>query len=398
MKNFALAGTNGSARAGVLETEHGVVETPVFMPVGTQGTVKAVSPRSLVETGTSIMLCNAYHLYLRPGAEIVARAGGLHRFSGWEGPILTDSGGFQVYSLSDLRTVSDEGVSFRSHLDGSLHTFTPESVVDLQRSLGPDILMVLDECPALPCDDETLHESVGRTHRWAERSRERFVETEALHGYEQMQFGIVQGGTSAEARRQSVRGLLDIGFDGYAIGGLSVGEPADLMYAMTGVCAELLPQEQPRYLMGVGTPENMLEAVRLGVDMFDCVLPTRNGRNATLFTKNGKLHIRGAAFADEFTPVDPGCTCYTCSNFSRAYLRHLAKANEVLGLELMSIHNLHFYHWLLREARVAILQGSYADWMDRQLASLGAGDGQQDLSEGQEGGVEIQSHYSRRSS
>jgi len=398
MKKFALAGTDGAARAGMLETDHGVVETPVFMPVGTQGTVKAVSPRSLVETGTSIMLCNAYHLYLRPGAEIVARAGGLHRFAGWEGPILTDSGGFQVYSLSDLRTVSDEGVSFRSHLDGSLHIFTPESVVDLQRSLGPDIIMVLDECPALPCDEETLHESVGRTHRWGERSRERFVETEALHGYGQMQFGIVQGGTSAEARRQSVRGIMDIGFDGYAIGGLSVGEPADLMYAMTGVCAELLPQEQPRYLMGVGTPENILEAVRLGVDMFDCVLPTRNGRNATLFTKSGKLHIRGAGFADEFTPVDPGCTCYTCSTFSRAYLRHLAKANEVLGLELMSIHNLHFYHWLLREARAAILQGTYIDWMDQQLASFEVGDGPEEISQGQEGGVEILSHHSRRSS
>jgi queuine tRNA-ribosyltransferase len=373
MTKFRLAGTDGQARAGILETGHGPVETPLFMPVGTQGTVKAVSPRNLAEAGTSVMLCNAYHLYLRPGAGIIANAGGLHRFTGWQRPILTDSGGFQVFSLSALRTLSDEGVRFRSHLDGSLHVFTPESVVDLQRSLGSDIIMTLDECPAYPCDERTVWESEDRTRRWAERGRERFLSTVPVHGYDQMQFGIVQGSTSAEARERSARGLTAVGFEGYAIGGLSVGEPTELMYAMTAVCTGLLPREQPRYLMGVGTPENILEAIRLGVDMFDCVLPTRNGRNSTLFTRNGKLHIRGAGFANEFVSVDPECSCYTCRNFSRAYLRHLANTNEILGLELLSIHNLHFYHWLFRQARQAILGGGYETWMDRQLASLGRG-------------------------
>jgi queuine tRNA-ribosyltransferase len=269
-------------------------------------------------------------------------------------------------------------------------------VVELQRSLGSDIVMVLDECPAYPCDEAILHESVERTSRWAERSRKHFLATQALHGYGQIQFGIVQGSTSAEARERSIRGLMEIGFDGYAIGGLSVGEPTDLLYAMTAVCTELLPRELPRYLMGVGTPENILESVRVGVDMFDCVLPTRNGRNATLFTRNGKIHIRGASFADEFSPVDPECSCYTCRNFSRAYLRHLAKANEILGLELMSVHNLHFYHWLLREARLAILEERYVEWMGRQLSSLAGGDVEPEDGSEQMGGLETISHYPRR--
>ncbi len=372
MTKFRLAGTDGAARAGVLKTGHGEVETPVFMPVGTQGTVKAVSPRSLKEAGTAMMLSNAYHLYLRPGTGIIEKAGGLHRFTGWERPILTDSGGFQVFSLSELRTVSDDGVCFRSHLDGSLHSFTPEKVVDVQRSLGPDIMMLLDECPAYPCDEASAQESHERTLAWAVRGRERFLGTEETHGYPQMQFGIVQGSIYPGIRRDSAKRLVEIGFEGYAIGGLSVGEPTGLMYEMTSVCAEYLPEDKPRYLMGVGTPENILEGVGRGIDMFDCVLPTRNGRNSTVFTRTGKIHMRGASYADDFSPIDPECLCYACRNFTRAYLRHLAKSNEVLGLELLSIHNLYFYHWLLGQARSAILDQRYQAWMERQIAQLGS--------------------------
>jgi len=367
---FQLHKTDGRARAGILTTAHGTVPTPVFMPVGTQGTVKAVGPHALTAEGVRMILCNAYHLYLRPGTSTIERAGGLHRFISWSGPILTDSGGFQVFSLSALRTVTEEGVEFRSHLDGSLHVFTAESVVDIQRSLGTDIMMVLDECTPFPCDEATTTASGDLTLRWAARSREQFLETAGLFGHDQHQFGIIQGGTFDHLRRHSARELVSIGFDGYAIGGLSVGEPSELMYRMTEVCTGEMPADKPRYLMGVGTPENLLESIRLGVDMFDCVLPTRNGRNATLFTRWGKLHIRGSGFAGDFSPVDPECECYACRNFSRAYLRHLMKSEELLGLQLASIHNLSYYQWLCRSAREAILAGTYDSWMEEQMERL----------------------------
>ena len=367
---FTRVHNDDRARAGVLHTYHGDVETPVFMPVGTQGTVKGVGPDALKDAGVGMMLCNAYHLYLRPGTQIIERAGGLHRFISWPRPILTDSGGFQVFSLSDLRKVTEDGVEFRSHLDGSRHQFTPERVVDIQRSLGSDVMMVLDECPAFPCDEPAAAASNELTIRWADRGRRRFRDTTARYQHHQLQFGIVQGSTHESLRRRSARQLLEIGFDGYAIGGLSVGVPEELLYEMTGIVAEELPVDGPRYLMGVGTPENILRAIGLGVDMFDCVMPTRNGRNATLFTRHGKLHIRGSGYAEDFSPVDSECTCVTCTQFSRSYIRHLVKADEMLGLQLCSIHNIHFYQWLCMKAREAILAGRYMEWMDRQIREM----------------------------
>jgi queuine tRNA-ribosyltransferase len=365
--NFELVHTDGSARAGILETPHGTVETPVFMPVGTQGAVKAVEPRELVEIGAPMMLCNAYHLCLRPGREIIGRAGGLHRFIGWDRPILTDSGGYQVFSLSEMSSVSDEGVEFRSHLDGTRILFTPESVIDLQRSIGSDIMMVLDECTPFPCTEEQASLSNRLTVHWAERARERFEETGDLYGNKQALFGIVQGSVYEDLRKESAESIVSLKFDGYAIGGLSVGEPAEIMYRMTETCTRVLPSEKPRYLMGVGTPENILESIERGIDMFDCVLPTRNGRNATLFTRQGKVRIRGAGFADDFTPVDPECGCYTCRHFTRAYLRHLFKADEILALQLASLHNLSFYLWLCRTARGMILSDKFLDWKSEIL-------------------------------
>ena len=322
MSCFTLTHRDGAARRGVLTTAHGPVETPVFMPVGTQGVVKATTPRDLVEAGASIILGNTYHLHLRPGDELIGRRGGLHRFIGWDRPILTDSGGYQVFSLADRRTLSEEGVEFQSHLDGSRHLLTPESTTDIQLNLGSDIAMVLDECPALPAPREALDRSVALTARWARRAREHFLERRphSEHGSGQLQFGIVQGGTEAELRETSARLTLEVGFDGYAIGGLSVGESSDVMYKVIAETAPLLPEDRPRYLMGVGTPVDLVEAVASGVDMFDCVMPTRNARNGRLFTSQGPINIKNARYAEDDGPADPACGCYTCRTFSRAYL------------------------------------------------------------------------------
>ena len=384
---FTLEPTDGSARAGVLRTDHGDVPTPVFMPVGTQGAVKAVEPRELEELGASIVLGNTYHLYLRPGTRIVRGAGGLHRFMAWNRPILTDSGGYQVFSLSDLRGVSEEGVEFRSHIDGSLHRLTPEGAVDIQRALGSDIMMVLDECPPYPCDEEYAARSMELSLRWARRCRERADATVPLYGAGQAIFGIIQGSTSDRLREMSARGIVDIGFDGYAIGGLSVGEPASEMYRVTEVCTAAMPVEQPRYLMGVGTPENILESIARGIDMFYCVLPTRNGRNALFFTRTGRINIRNARYADDYGPVDSECSCYACRTFSRSYLRHLFKAGEIAGLQYASIHNLSFYCWLVRSAREAILAGGFGAWKRTMLQDLDTTDEQTPLTD--EGGDSV---------
>jgi queuine tRNA-ribosyltransferase len=369
---FSLVHTDGRARAGSILTDRGEIPTPIFMPVGTQGAVKAVEPRELVGLGARIVLANTYHVYLRPGTDLIERAGGLHAFAGWERAILTDSGGYQVFSLSDLRTLNEEGVEFKSHLDGSGHLFTPERVVDIQRSLGSDIMMVLDECTPYPCDEAYAAASGELTLRWAARCRERYEQTSPRYGHGQSLFAIVQGGTYHDLRIRSARALVAMDFEGYAIGGLSVGEPAEVMYSVTELCTALLPAERPRYLMGVGTPANILESIERGVDMFDCVLPTRNGRNAVLFTRTGKLNMRNAGFRADFRPVDAGCDCYTCTHFTRAYLRHLFKAGEILALQLASIHNLSFYLWLVRTARERILSNVFRPWKAEMMAAFTA--------------------------
>jgi len=360
--NFDLLTTDGNARAGRLETGHGVFETPAFLPVGTQGSVKAIEQRELEGIGAGIILGNTYHLYLRPGTEVIHAAGGLHRFIGWDRAILTDSGGYQVFSLKELRTIEEDGVTFRSHLDGSTHVFTPESVVGIQRELGSDIMMVLDECAPFPCEREYALRSNDLTVRWAERCKSELDRSKPLYGHPQALFGIVQGSIFPEIREQSARSLLALDFDGYAIGGLAVGEPVSEMYRMIEITEPFLPSKKPRYLMGVGTPANLLEAIGRGMDMFDCVLPTRNGRNANLFTRSGALNMRNAKYKTDLTPPDSECQCYTCSHFSRAYLRHLFHVREIVGLQLATIHNLSFYLWLMREARVAIVEKRYDDW------------------------------------
>jgi queuine tRNA-ribosyltransferase len=368
--DFELVATDGKARAGVLRTDHGDISTPAFMPVGTQGTVKAVGHRELIEIGAGVILGNTYHLYLRPGMQVLEAAGGLHRFMAWERPILTDSGGYQVFSLTDLRKIQDDGVTFRSHLDGSTHHFTPESVVRLQRQIGSDIMMVLDECAPYPCDRAYAEASVELTRQWAERSKEEFERTAPLYGHRQALFGIVQGSVFRDLRERSSSGLVSMNFHGYAIGGLAVGEPVEDMYGMTEFCEHFLPTAKPRYLMGVGTPENLIEAVARGMDMFDCVLPTRNGRNASLFTRAGQISLRNAAFKDDFTPLDSECDCYACARYTRAYVRHLALAKEVLALQLASIHNLAFYLWLMRQMRQAIVEQRFEAWKASMLVRL----------------------------
>ncbi|MBD3225282.1 MAG: tRNA guanosine(34) transglycosylase Tgt [Caldithrix sp.] len=354
---------NGSkARAGLLETDHGSVQTPVFMPVGTQGTVKAMSPRDLQEQKVQIILGNTYHLYLRPGLPVIRDLGGLHPFMQWSGPILTDSGGYQVFSLQDLRKLDDQGVSFQSHLDGSRHRFTPESVLHIQRILGSDIMMVLDECPPYPSERDYVIQSNRLTRQWAAEAKAIYDSTEPYYAHRQWLFAIVQGGVFSELRQQSARDLIDLDFPGYAIGGLSVGEPKSDMYAMTDLSTDILPPSKPRYLMGVGMPEDILEGIARGVDMFDCVIPTRNARNGTVFTANGKMVIKAGRFKQDEAAVDALCPCYTCRNFSRAYLRHLFNANEILGLHLATLHNIYFYQWLLREARQHILDDSFILW------------------------------------
>ncbi len=367
---FVVEHTEGAARAGLLATGHGIVRTPAFMPVGTQGTVKGLPPWALREIGSQIVLSNTYHLYLRPGREILTNAGGLHRFMGWDRPILTDSGGYQVFSLSDLRTIEEEGVQFRSHLDGSTHTFTPEGVVEIQRWIGSDIMMVLDECPAYPSPPEYAARSNELTLRWAERCKERFLTSDAFYGHPQALFGIVQGSVYRDLRERSIAGLTDIGFDGYAIGGLAVGEPAAEMFEMISFCADRLPAGKPRYLMGVGTPANLIDAVARGVDLFDCVLPTRNGRNGMLFTRRGALNIRNARYAGDHTPVDEECSCAVCRTHSRAYLRHLFQSGEMLGPVLATTHNLFFYHWIMQSVREAISSGRFAEWRLARRAEL----------------------------
>ena len=369
---FDLLTTDGKARTGRFETGHGVVETPVFMPVGTQGSVKAIENRELEGIDARIILGNTYHLYLRPGTELIREAGGLHKFIGWNRALLTDSGGYQVFSLNDLRTIEEVGVTFKSHIDGSAHTFTPESVVRIQRDLGSDILMVLDECAPFPCDLEYARKSNELTVRWADRCRNEFERTTPLYGHPQALFGIVQGSIYPEIREASARSLAGMDFDGYAIGGLAVGESAVEMYRIVEFTEPLLPAEKPRYLMGVGTPANLLEAVGRGIDMFDCVLPTRNGRNANLFTRRGTLNMRNAKYRADLTPPDQDCDCYTCSNFTRAYLRHLFQVREIVGLQLATIHNLSFYLWLMKQARAAISENRFDVWKRLVVSQLEA--------------------------
>ena len=353
---FTLLCADGSARRGELQTARGTIQTPVFMPVGTAGTVKSLSPHDLEDIGAEIILGNTYHLYLRPGDELIARRGGLHRFSGWKRPVLTDSGGYQVFSLSELRQITEDGVAFRSHLDGSKHFFSPEKAVAIQRNLDADIMMVLDECVSYEADQAYTERSVERTTSWAWRSRQAYPERSG----ENLLFGIVQGGFFKDLRRRSAEEICSIPFDGYAIGGLSVGEPKEMMREMLLLTAPLLPIEAPRYLMGVGKPLDILEAIGAGIDMFDCVLPTRNARNGTLYTSTGQVNIKNERYKEDDAPLDPRCSCYTCSNFSRAYLRHLYTARELLAYRLNTIHNLSFYQGLVQEARKSIEQQRFS--------------------------------------
>jgi len=361
MSAFTLTHQDGAARRGQLVTAHGTIDTPVFMPVGTQGSVKAMTPRDLVEVGASIILGNTYHLHLRPGDELIQRRGGLHRFIGWDRPILTDSGGYQVFSLADRRVVTEAGVEFQSHLDGSRHLLSPESAVDIQLNLGSDVAMVLDECPALPAERTVIDRSVDLTARWARRCRDRFLAERdgSATGHGQLQFGIVQGGADGELRAKSAALTVEVGFEGYAIGGLSVGETNDTMYKVIEQTTPWLPVHQPRYLMGVGTPLDLIEAVARGVDMFDCVMPTRNARNGRLFTSQGPINIKNAVHAEDDGPVDHACGCYTCRTFSRAYLRHLFMAGEMTSGVLNTLHNLFFYLDTMRGVREAIAFGTF---------------------------------------
>lgn len=366
--NFAIqAHDPGSqARAGRISTDHGDILTPIFMPVGTVGTVKAVHARELhQDVKAQIILGNTYHLYLRPGTGILQQAGGLHRFNGWQGPILTDSGGYQVYSLSGTRKIKEEGVTFRSHIDGSKHVFSPENVMDIQRQIGADFIMAFDECTPYPCEYRYARESMGLTHRWLQRCITRFDSTEPLYGYEQTLMPIVQGSTYKDLREESAQFIANQGRPANAIGGLSVGEPAEDMYAMTELVCGILPADKPRYLMGVGTPANILESIALGVDMFDCVMPTRNGRNGMLFTTQGIINIKNKKWESDFSPVDPGLPeSYASTHYTKAYLRHLFVANELLGLQIASLQNLSFYLWLVGQARAHILAGDFRSWKE----------------------------------
>ncbi|MBQ7988392.1 MAG: tRNA guanosine(34) transglycosylase Tgt [Bacteroidaceae bacterium] len=357
-----------AARAGRITTAHGDVLTPIFMPVGTVGSVKGVSVRDLhEEVHAQIILGNTYHLYLRPGTAVLEQAGGLHRFNAWDGPILTDSGGFQVFSLTGIRKLTEEGCTFQSHIDGSRHTFTPERVMDIERSIGADIIMALDECPPGTSDYAYARKSLSLTHRWLDRCIARFRETEPLYGYEQSLFPIVQGCTYRDLRTESAEFVASKEADGNAIGGLAVGEPAEVMYEMIEVVNAILPKDKPRYLMGVGTPANLLEAIERGVDMFDCVMPTRNGRNAMLFTSQGIMTLRNKKWECDFSPIDPQGTASVDHIYSRAYLHHLFKAQELLALEIASIHNLAFYLWLVGQAREHIITGDFASWKRQML-------------------------------
>ncbi len=359
---FRLLHRDGRARVGGLQTAHGEIATPVFMPVGTQGTVKTLSPQELLDAGSQIILGNTYHLYLRPGHELIEKAGGLHKFITWKRALLTDSGGFQVYSLAALRKVSDDGVMFQSHHDGSYHSLSPERAIEIQMSLGSDIMMVLDECPPYPCDELYARESVQRTSSWARRCLVKFQESKSKFGYEQTLFAIVQGSTFPKLREVSCEALVKMNFPGYAIGGLSIGEPKALLFEMAEICTSRLPENKPRYLMGMGKPEDLVQAVSLGVDMFDCVIPTRNGRKGQVFSWSGPMNLRNARYKQDFRPIDDQCGCYACQNFTRAYLRHLFHSDEILGLRLGSLHNIYFYHSLLAKIRDAIKAGRFENW------------------------------------
>ena len=360
-----------SARAGVLVTDHGSIETPFFMPVGTAGTVKALHIKDLRdEVRAQIMLSNTYHLYLRPGADIISRAGGLHKFNGWDKPILTDSGGYQIYSLGDIRKFTDNGVIFQSHIDGSKHVFTPEKAIDVQRELGADIIMAFDECTPYPCDEAYARKSMKRTHHWLTRCVSHFEVTSCPHGYTQSLFPIVQGSVYPQLRIESARFIADVGAPGNAIGGLSVGEPAGIMYEMTGLVCGILPDNKPRYLMGVGTPANILESIALGIDMFDCVIPTRNGRNGMLFTRNGIINIKNEKWKDDFSPLEAEGEVFADLQYTKAFLRHMFISKEILSAMIATMHNLGFYIWLMKEAREQIARGTFPGWKEKMVKQL----------------------------
>ena len=366
--DLLLQDKQSKARAGILHTAHYDIETPIFMPVGTIGSVKAVHQHELRDDiNAQIILGNTYHLYLRPGLEVIKKAGGLHKFINWDRAILTDSGGFQVFSLAENRKLSEEGVTFKSHIDGSKHTFTPENVVETQRIIGSDIMMALDECTPYPCDYDYAKNSLDLTHHWLECGFKHFKNTEPLYGYEQAYFPIVQGSVYKDLRKQSAETIAKYDAVGYAIGGLSVGEPTEMMYEMIEVVNDILPKDKPRYLMGVGTPANILEGISLGVDMFDCVMPTRNARNGMLFTRNGIINIKNAKWKFDYSPLDPDGTSYVDKQYSKAYLRHLITANERLAAQIASIHNLAFYLWLVKEARKHILSGDFKQWKNEMM-------------------------------
>lgn len=360
-----------SARAGALETDHGTIQTPIFMPVGTAGTVKGVHTKDLKEdTKAQIILGNTYHLYLRPGTSILKDAGGLHKFNGWDRPILTDSGGYQVYSLANQRKITEEGALFRSHIDGGKHLFTPERVMDIQREIGADIIMAFDECPPYPSTYDYAKKSMHMTHRWLDRCFDRIDQTEQLYGYQQSLFPIIQGSTYEDLRNESAEYVANKNADGNAIGGLSVGEPAEEMYKhAAGACA-ILPKDKPRYLMGVGTPANILENIALGVDMFDCVMPTRNGRNGQIFTSEGIVNIRNKKWENVHEPLDPNGTSYVDSAYTKAYVRHLIHSKESLGAQIASLHNIRFYLWLVEQARAHIIAGDFASWKNEMVPKL----------------------------
>jgi queuine tRNA-ribosyltransferase len=362
---------NTQARAGLVTTDHGVIETPIFMPVGTIGSVKGVTQEQLeADVQAQIILGNTYHLYLRPGTGILEKAGGLHKFMHWDKPILTDSGGFQVFSLSEIRKIKEEGAEFRSHIDGSKLMFSPESVMDIQRSIGADIIMAFDECTPYPCEFDYAKKSMQLTHRWLARCVKHKNASEPLYGYHQSLFPIVQGSTYPELRKESAEFIASMDCDGNAIGGLSVGEPAEMMYEMCDLVCSILPKDKPRYLMGVGTPANILENIALGIDMFDCVMPTRNGRNGMLFTTQGIINIKNKKWEDDFTCIDEGLDCFASRNYTKAYLRHLFSVNELLGLTLASLQNLSFYLHLVKEARKHIIEGDFSIWKDRMVKQV----------------------------
>jgi queuine tRNA-ribosyltransferase len=363
--------TQSKARTGTLTTDHGAIQTPIFMPVGTAGTVKAVHQRELeTDINAEIILGNTYHLYLRPGLDVLRQAGGLHAFNGWQRPILTDSGGYQVYSLSDTRKIKEEGVTFKSHIDGSKHMFTPEGVMDIQRTIGADVIMAFDECTPYPCEYGYARQSMEMTHRWLDRCINRFDATEGQYGYRQTLFPIVQGSTYPDLRRQSAEVIAGKEREGNAIGGLAVGEPAEEMYATIELVNSILPLNKPRYLMGVGTPANILEAIGLGVDMFDCVMPTRNARHGILFTTQGIINIKNEKWSRDFSPIDPALGGYASTFYAKAYLRHLFKAEELLSGQIASLHNLTFYLWLVRQARAHIEAGDFVTWKSRIVSQL----------------------------